>query len=195
MYINRKQTLLIFYIFYYTFVFLVSILLSGNVTNREPQVCVEEGDKVCPPLQVTPGGGSVPRQPQPHPPPHPSAPRCFPNPGAFSSLWLSRPTVLTGKVGICRSQRLPGLPVGGEAVGRAPGSVCLLGSLLPVPRTLATASATGLGLPPASGKGPWSCLATEKSPKPPAARRRGLGAGRCWRSPGPGLRDPQRRLG
>lgn len=83
MYINRKQTLLIFYIFYYTFVFLVSILLSGNVTNREPQVCVEEGDKVCPPLQVTPGGGSVPRQPQPHPPPAPirppmlSQPRCL----------------------------------------------------------------------------------------------------------------------
>lgn len=44
-YINRKQTLLIFYIFYYTFVFLVEILLSGNVTKREPRVCVEEGDE------------------------------------------------------------------------------------------------------------------------------------------------------
>lgn len=94
------------------------------------------------------------------------------DPGAFSSLWLLRPTVLTGgKVGICRSQRLPGAPRGqGGRGGRA--RVCAPAQLA---ATGPPAAATALWLSQESGRGLSSCLAAEKSPKPPAGSERGSG--------------------
>jgi len=60
---------------------------TGSAWRRETR-CVL-------PWRVNAGGRSVRQQP-PHPP-APVGPRPFPDPGAFSSLWLLRPTVLTGE--------------------------------------------------------------------------------------------------
>jgi len=60
-----------------------------------------------------------------------SRPRCLQLTLALTTYSINR-----GKVGICRSQRLPRLLAGREAAGRAPGSVRLPSLLLPVPPPL-----------------------------------------------------------
>lgn len=95
-------------------------------------------------------------------PPHPLCTRQSPilyRPRCLQlTLALMTYSINRGKVGICRSQRLPGLPAGREAVGRAPGAgVCPACCY----RSPAGAAATAPWLSQASGKGLSSCLAAE----------------------------------
>lgn len=97
------------------------------------------------------------------------------------TLALTPYSINRGKVGICRSQRLPGAPRGqGGRGGRA--RVCAPAQLA---ATGPPAAATALWLSQESGRGLSSCLAAEKSPKPPAGSERGSGR--------PGLRGRRGR--
>lgn len=172
-------------------------MLSGNVTKRQHQVGAEEGDRGVHTRQVSSGlkpperesGPQLPRPLCASQDPSLYRPRCLQLTLALTTYSINR-----GEVGVCRSQRLPGLPE--QGAGRAHGGprgarprprLRLPGLLLP-----ATGPATAAVLPPVAvardrGKGLLSCLATEKPPKPPADSERGSGGARRG---GTHTRDP-----
>ena len=126
-------------------------MLSGNVSKHRHQVGAEGGDEARPYLAGELGSEAT------RPPLHQSVPVPRPDPGAFSSLRLLQPAVLTGErraLGEAEDTPLPRAPrgqgAGREHGGPRPACPRLPGFLLPATGPATAAAATSPWLSPES---------------------------------------------